>query len=196
MPESQYIQTSHTEEAINSLEFLESILSLVSKDIYNYKWCIYAAHNACQALMVLYVKESNGLGAFIEKDKKEFSDCIEKNKPFPSREEFLAPFRELYNRAINKNNKANINNHKEYLEKLNQLRNGFMHFKHDGASIKSSGIPTILLHSVEFSEALLNEFDVRCFFEESEVDKTLLLIEIIKKKLGLIQLRTPENEIP
>jgi len=153
-----YLRTDETEEAISALEMLSEITPFLVKDIYRWKWAIIATHNALQGFMVLALRHGNGLLALKDKIAAEWLKAYRDGGKRPV--EKLDNFLNLYKKV--KSDRMKCYGHSKKLiaksdhnwavNKLNELRNEFVHFVPKGWSLELIGLPEICLNCLEIIE--------------------------------------------
>ena len=158
-----YLRTNEQEEAIRSLEWAETQAQFIASDPYLWKWVLVALHNAAQGFMVLALWNGNGLLTLRPKLASKWLTAYESGGPFPV--EKLDEFLNLYAKVKNPENFHTIGsgpfnarpNHDFSLDKLNSIRNDFIHFTPKGWSLELAGLPGICLDTLELMQWLGQE---------------------------------------
>jgi len=160
MKATRYLRTDEQEEAVRSLESAELHARAIYVDPYLWKWVFISLHNASQGFMVLALWNGNGLLSLTPKAAKKWLEAYESSHPFPC--DRLDKFMNLYLKIKDQNNFSTIgsgpfipkNTHDASFEKLNEIRNEFIHFTPKGWSLQLQGLPRISLDTLELIEFL------------------------------------------
>ena len=158
-----YLRTNEQEEAVRSLEWAETQAQLIANEPYHWKWVFIALHNAAQGFMVLALWNGNGLLTLRPKIATKWLTAYENGGPFPT--EKLDEFLNLYAKvkdAGNFHTKGSgpfngKHSHDLSLDKLNSIRNEFIHFTPKGWSLELAGLPGICLDVLELMQWLGQE---------------------------------------
>lgn len=154
----KYIDTNEYLECVNSLKFVSELKKKIRKEPYNWKWTIISFHNALQSIMVMSLQGSNGLLTLKKKSEEAWLKAYYENSPKNPRLE-LDNFLNLY-KKIKSSSHLNYFQSKKYcppgtqdwaMEKLNALRNDFIHFGPKLWTIEISGLPGIILDCLDIA---------------------------------------------
>ena len=128
-------------------------------DIYRWKWALVALHSAVQGFMVLALRGGNGLAALKDDVAAAWLEAYEKQQPLP--EERLDSYENLYKKI--KSDRMLMYGHSKTfvptgsqggsINKLNDLRDDFIHFVPKGWSLEVTGLPRLFgdcLDVIEF----------------------------------------------
>ena len=182
-------------EAINTLFSLKNQLYLLDLKVYRWKWIIIILHNCLQNFMVCCLSS-----------KFNYFNVLKEGHPQMWYEYLLYPFKKvpkikldicisLFNKiqsdAMLKKKQSKIftatENHKYAVNKLNELRNNFLHFIPKDWSIEISGLPNLTLNILEIIEFLAFESDNYEWNNDSEKATCETVINDIKNKLILLK---------
>ena len=188
-----FLRTDETEEAISALEMLSEITPFLVKDIYRWKWAIIATHNALQGFMVLALRHGNGLLALKDKIAAEWLKAYREGGKRPV--EKLDNFLNLYKKVKSErmlcygHSKKFIAkpDHNWAVNKLNELRNEFVHFVPKGWSLELIGLPEICLNCLEIIEFLGWESGNIIFHRENQQLRAMSSLKIAKSVLSEIK---------
>ncbi|MBN3033129.1 MAG: hypothetical protein JW873_03445 [Candidatus Saganbacteria bacterium] len=169
---TNYFRTDTKQNAFDSLEKAAFFLGKTNEDINWCKWTIIALHSALYGFMVCALEGSAGFSTYpdyvTEKLLKFYSlppENRQKNGKFP--EVKLDYFWSLYEKIkspthMNKyyNSKTFVpkNNIDWNINKLNKIRNEFLHFTPKGWSLELNGIPQIVDDANEIIGFLVFDF--------------------------------------
>lgn len=145
-----YLRTDEESEAAEAICMASRTADDLERDINSWRWVVLALHNAVQGFMVLSLRHGNGLLALSDKSCKEWMEAYENNGPYP-RNEKLDRYLNLY-KKVKSNELGTIGGNKKFIpkgtqgksiKKLNEIRNGFIHFTPKGWSFSVDGLPRI-----------------------------------------------------
>lgn len=181
-------------EAVNSLEKTYQFLLEIHEDPYNWKWVIIALHNATQAFMVLALMGTASLN--VVKDREKWFEAIRLGNEYP-KQQFLLNFLKLYNDIKLKDRMMQNIYSKSFLcseeidgsmEKINELRNNFIHFIPCNWSIEIALFPEVCRQVLSVVEFLILESGNVRFYDNDEFEKANLAELITKIKSVLEEL--------
>jgi len=143
MDASRHIRTDERFEALKSLEMVVESLRSVVVDPYRWKWAILAMQNAVQALIVVTISGTAGLGALRPDIEKKWLEAYESGTGDFPEEMKIDCFPELYDRMKKKFSYTPDPTVDDSVKKVNLLRNKFVHFPPHSWSIGTGGLPRI-----------------------------------------------------
>jgi hypothetical protein len=153
----RWLRTDEYLNAEESLRKAAETVGLVHYDIREWKWLLEAIHAAVQGLFVLALSRGNGLLTLKTTHAAAWLNAHESGGPWPKRLD-LDYFLELYEKSkqqvLRGSHFVATPAHDAAMEKLNDLRNGFVHFGAQGWSIELAGLPSICLRCLEVADAL------------------------------------------
>ncbi len=164
-----FITTDWKRDVIDSLTLLHDALTRLDTDpSYAVKWALVAAHSASTSALAAHLSGSYGVGALEERAIDQVRTALEEGLMLPSKER-IASFLELLERATVEGKKREPTGgvHKEallqipgedrgLLERLNTLRNRYVHFRFGGWSLETA----YALESVEAGLRLIEAINV------------------------------------
>ena len=143
--------------ALDALEVLRDFLRAAETNRQRLRWAIVAAHQATQSFMISTLAGTDGTGVLTKRGSKAKKESVQRYKealwggqhppPDPPKNA-LASFMELYEflqddsegspmrRYVNSHGYVPGEQDSARMERLNQLRNGFIHFEPGGWFIK------------------------------------------------------------
>jgi hypothetical protein len=149
-----------TDEYVNAegaLRKAAATLPLVQHEVLEWKWVLEALHAGIQGLFVLSLSRGNGLLTLKSSHAAAWFKAYESGGPWPKKLD-LDYFLELYGKTkqhvLRGSNFSVTEAHDKAMEKLNNLRNGFVHFGAQGWSIELAGLPSICLRALEVANAV------------------------------------------
>lgn len=161
-----WLRTNEIEEFIDALEHTARLAGQVNGDVKVWKWLIIALHSALQGACVCALRghDTAGITVFTKKSWKEVWRWLDvesrKNSPPPMPAERPASLKELFVRVRDPQllpaphtYSASVDAVAD-IDKLNRLRNDFIHFVPRGLSLELSGMPRIVTHAAEAIEHL------------------------------------------
>lgn len=184
-----WLITDKTKEAISALEMLAETASSLNTDIYRWKWVIITTHNALQGFMVLALWGGNGLLALRDKIAAQWLRAYTEGGKYP--DEKLDRFLNLYKKI--KSERMLFYRHSRKfdptpdhdwaVEKLNKLRNKFIHFVPKGLCLELTGLPGICLRCLEVIEFLGWKSGNIVFYEEDQKERAM---SALKKAIKIL----------
>ena len=158
--ENEYLRTNHWIDAVASLEAAQEFCARVSLDEHQWKWVLIAVHSAVQGFMALSLEHGNGLLVLRDDITAKWLKAHESDKAYPG--EKMDFFMSLYEKV-----KSDVvccyygsrkfiaeSSHDYSMQKLNELRNDYVHFRPKGWSIELAGLPTLVLKCVDVARFL------------------------------------------
>ena len=132
-------------------------MRLVQRDPSEWKWLLEAVHAAVQGLFVLALSRGNGLLTLKSTHAAAWLKAYETGAPWPSKVDldyFLGLYAKAKAHALSGTGFCPTSAHDKAVTRLNDLRNGFVHFGAKGWSIELAGLPAICLRSLEVGDSL------------------------------------------
>ena len=191
-----WFETNETQEAVLSLQMMSEQLDHLAKtgNKHCWTWIIIGLHTALNGFMVLALSGTNSLNVFPENYAKQWLTAYYSNSgKYP--EPRLDCFLNLYNKI--KSEKMNLyTNSKIFIprgtqdssvEKLNSLRNDFIHFFPKNWLIEPSYFIQIVYDCLDIISFLAFDCGNVMWQEEDLETQTRELIEKAKKSVSLIK---------
>jgi len=163
---SDWLKTNEIEEFIDALEHTARQAARVREDVRAWKWLIIALHSALQGACVCALRghDTAGVTMLTKKSCKEIRHWLHvesrKNPCAPMPPERLASLKELFARVRDRDllpaphTLCATAEAVADIDKLNRLRNDFIHFVPRGLSLELSGMPRIVGYAAEAIEHL------------------------------------------
>lgn len=147
-----------TDEYVDTEASLRKVAELaprVEGDPREWKWLLIAVHSATQGMFVLSLSRANGLLTLKSSHAAAWLKAYEMGGKWPEKID-LDYFLELYNKVKKHSSSAGVftTDHDDAMRRLNDLRNGFIHFGRQGWSIELAVLPTICRRAFEVVDAL------------------------------------------
>jgi len=191
-----WFETNETQEAVLSLQMMSEQLDHLAKtgNKHYWTWIIIGLHTALNGFMVLALRGTNDLNVLPEKCAKQWLTAYDSNSgKYP--EKRLDSFLNLYNKI--KSEKMNLyTNSKLFIpkatqdssvEKLNSLRNDFIHFIPKDWLIEPSYFIQIVYDCLDIISFLAFDCGNVMWQEEDLETQTRELVEKAKKSVALIK---------
>ncbi len=159
MVEPRWIRTDPASDLLNSVEHCLLTFRLALSDERNWKWCVAAAHSAAQSAMVFVLDKAGQYEHFEPKSRRELIAYLNESSENPKKKYpkylHLATFIDLY-RACKKHLPKDVATPELYrdLERLNDLRNHWTHFKVNGWSLEVSLVRIATLAGIRLVDQL------------------------------------------
>lgn len=161
-----WLRTNEIEEFIDVLEHAAWLAGRVGEDVRTWKWLIIALHSALQGACVCALRghDTAGVSMLTKKSWREVWHWLDvesrKTPGAPKPPERLASLKELFARVRDSDllpaphTLCASAGAVADIDKLNRLRNDFIHFVPHGLSLELSGMPRIVGHAAEAIEHL------------------------------------------
>jgi len=196
---SPRLRTNETKEAISALEMIAETAKSLGKDRYRWKWTIIATHNALQGFMILALQMGNGLLVLKENIAAQWLKALREGGQYPT--EKLDSFLNLYKKIksdlmLRYENSKKFEakpNHDRAVERLNELRNDFIHFVPKGWCLELTGLPEICLSCLEIMEFLGWESENVSWYDETHEKRAILALKEAKQSLTKIKQKYEEE---
>lgn len=163
-------------DIVVSLKLIHLSLQQVNKDSDYWKWVIIALHSALQNAMILVLVAVNTALVYSPKSYKKWQEQNDQPKFNTGIQKyymdyFLGLFLKLekYSNSISPEDTSSWldNSTKQYMEKLNSLRDEFLHFGYKSWKIKIMDLRNLTEWGLSFLELLLDK-NMNVFFSEQE----------------------------
>ena len=156
----RWLRTNEAVETVTSLQMVCEQLPKVVDDLHRWKWVIISLHNALQC-MVQASRGSDRLDVTTDKGKRKWLAPFKSNSGcFPKlyMDNFLHLYEktqvpQLMKRYAQSQTFKPKGTQTESVERLNELRNKFIHFFPKSLSLEVSGLPAIVqdcIHIIDF----------------------------------------------
>ncbi len=165
-------------------------MRLVEEDITEWKWLLIAVHSAMQGVFVLALSFGNGLLTLKSSHSSAWLKAYRSGSPWPQKLD-LDYFLELYAKAkkhvlsrVTSQPKFVVTpEHDKAVRKLNDLRNGFIHFGAQGRLIELAGLPIICLRCLDVVEYLGWQSDVVMWRSVSQSNRARRALNALRRRL-------------
>lgn len=159
---SKWLRTDEYADAAESFRAAARFADGAQQNIREWKWLLIAGHSAVQSSLVISLSRGDFLQTLKQTNAREWLIAHESGGPWPAQLQ-LDYFLELYRKA-----KRHIvagtshgghftygTQHDDAMRRLNDRRNGFIHFIPQGWSVELRGLPPILASCVDIARHLL-----------------------------------------
>jgi hypothetical protein len=170
--EQRYLRTDHWTDAVWSLEAALEFSARLPADEAAWKWLLISVHSAVQGFMAIALEHGNALLVMKDHIMTKWLKAHDAGQPYPEArmDYFLSLYEKVKSDAVcgyvgSKHFIADAN-HDYSMKKLNELRNGFIHFFPQGWSIELKGLPAVCLRSIDVAQFLA--WDSRTIIWHSE----------------------------
>lgn len=196
MSNESFFRTDLISESYNALKMTGNFISEIKSDQYQIKWSIIAMHNALQCFMVLALRGTSDLTIIKQNKQNKNKDIFEiLSNPDNKLDNFMCLFKkckqdkymiQYVNSRTFCDNSGNITLN---VEMLNDTRNNFIHYFTSGLSIEVLACKSMLSHSLEVIDFLLNKSEnfTYQFSDEQICDMNCMINSINEtlKRLGI-----------
>jgi hypothetical protein len=166
----------------------------VEGEIAEWKWLLIAVHSATQGMFVLALSFGNGLLTLKSSHASAWLKAYQSGSPWPQKLD-LDYFLELYakskehvlSRASSQPQLVVTREHDKAMKKLNDLRNGFIHFGAQGWSIELAGLPTICLRCLDVAEYLGWRSDVVTWRSVAQSKRAQRALNALRRRLRSLE---------
>lgn len=149
-----WLRTDEYADVEGSLRKAEELVQRIEHNASEWKWLLIAVHSATQGMFVLALSSGNGLLTLKSSHAAAWLDAYENGGPWPKKLD-LDYFMELYEKAkLRLPAMSVVAEHDNAMRRLNELRNGFIHFAAQGWSIQLAGLPEICRRCLDVAEKL------------------------------------------
>ncbi len=150
----RWLRTDEYLDTVGSLSKAATLAAAAHQDSTEWKWLLIAVHSATQGMLVLSLSMGNGLLTLKGPHAAAWLKAYRSGGPWPQKMD-LDYFLELYKKAKIRLPANSLSaDHDDAVRRLNDLRNGFIHFGAQGWSIELAGLPSICRHCLEVTKAL------------------------------------------
>lgn len=158
-----WLRTNEHEEATSALEAVAEWSERVERDIGYWRWVVLALHNTAQGSMVLALRGSDGLRPLRDDIAAQWLTAYREGGQYPV--EKIDSFLNLYKKVKSDTKLSFVHSKKvtpsptlgRSMNKLNALRNDFVHFLPKTWSLEVSGLPEICIDCLALVEFLFWE---------------------------------------
>jgi len=191
-----WFETNETQESVISLQMMSEQLDHLAKtgNKHYWTWIIVGLHTALNGFMVLALRGTNDLNVFTENCAKQWLTAYYSNSgkyPEPRLDSFLNLYNKIKSEKMNLYTNSKIfiprGTQDSSVEKLNCLRNDFVHFVPKNWLIEVSGLPQITEDCIDIITFLAFGCGNVMWQEEDLETQTRELIEKAKKSVALIK---------
>lgn len=195
-----YLRTDTQTDVVESIDMVKEMSIAVRDDPQKWKWLIIAIHSAVQGLMVLCLEKGNGLLTQHPRTAKKWLEAYRSDKDFPDQR--LDFFLSLYKKTKSPDTHryyresafdADARND-EAMERLNELRNEFIHYNPKGWSIEIALMVEACLVCLDLIQHLAFKANSFIWNDEIDLEQTKSSVETIRNNLSTIQLQIAEAE--
>ena len=176
-------------DAVCSLELLVEHLPKVKTAPQQWKWVILSTHSALQGFMVLSLRGTNDLNVLTKKSASKWLEAYESKSPrYQPRK--LDDFMNLYSKIksdtmllwINSKCFTATKSQDECVQRLNAIRNDFIHYVPTSAAYNMKRWASIVLEVIPIIEFLVLESNNITFYDDDEQNRVTSLCDLAKKE--------------
>ena len=155
-----YLRTDHWSDVVESLEAAADFADQLPADSRQWKWLLIAVHCSTQGFMALALENGNALLVMKEHISSKWLKAHEDGSqyPDPKMDFFLSLYEKVKTDAIcsyvGSKKFVPADGHDYSMNKLNELRNGFIHFFPSSWSIQIAGLPSVCRRCIEIAHFL------------------------------------------
>lgn len=159
-PATGYLRTDHWVDTVSSLEAAHDFAGRAVADERFWKWLLIAMHSAVQGFMALALEQGNSILVMKDEIRDKWLKAHEKSAPYPEQrmDFFLALYEKVKSDAVCRyvQSKKFVPgpSHDYSMNKLNELRNDFIHFFPKSWSIQLAGLPKVCVDCLEVAHFL------------------------------------------
>ena len=176
-------------DAICSLELLVEHLPKVITTPQHWKWVILSTHSALQGFMVLSLRGTNDLNVLSKESAAKWVEAHE-SKPLRYQPRKLDNFMNLYSKIksdailLRTDSKCftATKSQDECVQKLNSIRNDFIHYVPTSAAFNTKRWASIILEVVPIIEFLVLQSNNITFYEDEERKRIISLCNLVKNE--------------
>jgi hypothetical protein len=153
----RWLRTDQCVTAEGALRKALQTIPLVREDVLEWKWLLEALHSGAQSIFVLALSRGNDLLTLKSSHAAAWLRAYESGAPWPKKldlDYFLELYAKVKEHVLRGTAFSVTRAHDDALDKLNNLRNGFVHFGASGWSIELAGLPSICLRALEVADAV------------------------------------------
>ncbi|HXG28955.1 MAG TPA: hypothetical protein VNJ47_08910 [Nevskiales bacterium] len=196
-----HLHTNHWVDAVSSLEAAQEYAGRVTSDERQWKWLVIAVHCSVQGFMALALEHGNGLLVMKEEITAKWLKAHEAGTAYPDPK--MDYFLNLYEKVksqdvccyVGSKSFAATESHDYCMKKLNELRNGFIHFYPQSWSIAFSGLANVCLRCLDVAEFLAWESQTIIWREQELNDRAMASMKVTRSTLQAVHeiLNSEEN---
>lgn len=155
-----HLHTDHWADAVCSLEAADEFAARALTDERFWKWLLIALHSAVQGFMALALEQGNSLLVMRDDVRRKWLEAHEQGAAYPDdrMDYFLALYEKVKSdvvcRYVSSKKFAPGPSHDYSMDKLNELRNGFIHFMPKAWAIELAGLPKVCLDALDVANFL------------------------------------------
>lgn len=170
MPE--YLRTNLWVDAVNSVESAQTFCARVTLDDLSWKWVLMAVHSAVQGFMALALDRGNALLVMKDRVAEKWLEAHRQATPCPLEQmDFFSLYEKVKTdvvaRYVDSRRFIPGPSHDDSMKRLNELRNGFVHFMPKVWAIELAGLPAICLDCLEVARFLAWESGTILWHDEA-----------------------------
>jgi len=173
---SKYLRTNLWIDAVTSLEAAQDFCVRVTVDELHWKWVLIAVHSTVQDFMALALEHGNALLVMKDRVAAKWLEAHATGAQYP--DEQMDFFLSLYDKVktdvvacyVESKKFVPGASHDSSMKKLNELRNGFVHFMPKLWDIDLSGLPAICLDCLDLASFLAWESGT-IFWRDEELSR-------------------------
>lgn len=191
MATAGYVRTDTAEDAVSSFEVASDFYTRALSDDRYWKWFVVAVHAGVQGTFALALDGGNGL--LVQKPdvaKATLAAYKQGSKKVP--ESHMDNFMRLYRKLHDKENLRSPSalplpvspNDELALERLNSLRDDFIHFNTKSWSIERALIETRVRGSLKVAQFVLFESEAVFWYEDSLKERAHGALKKLSEQLG------------
>lgn len=146
-----YLRTDEEVDAAEAMSVAARFAEEVELDLHKWRWLIIALHGAAQGVMVMSLRHGNGLLSLTDKSAAAWMKAYEADTKLPpvKLDNYLnlyAKVKDIELGCLGGNQRfIPFETEDEDIERLNFIRNDFIHFTPKGWSLQIDGLPRIAL---------------------------------------------------
>ncbi|MBM3758522.1 MAG: hypothetical protein FJW38_31690 [Acidobacteria bacterium] len=189
----RWLRTDEYADVESSLKKAAATAALVDSDASEWKWLLVSVHAATQGMFVVSLAFGNGLLALKATHASAWCKAYQSGAPYPARldlDYFLALYQKakelLFSGKLADSRFSATAEHDAAIKKLNELRNGFVHFAPQGWSIELAGLPTVCLRCLELVEHLGWQSHVVAWRSLAQSKRTHRSLRRLRRRLCLL----------
>jgi hypothetical protein len=188
-----FFSTDTQQDVIESLQTALEYAERAASDPQKWKWFVIALHSAAQGTMVLVLERGNGLQALTARSRDQWLKAYEARKDLP--EVYLNYFMELYQDIktdaalpyVHSEKFRAQKHHDAAMQKLNDLRNKWIHFTPKMWSIEAIYVVRTTRSVVEVLSFLLTKSQAFFWHDARSAETARFLIDSLGAKLERLE---------
>jgi hypothetical protein len=188
----EYLRTNLWIDAVTSLEAAQDFCARVTVDKLRWKWVLMAVHSAVQGFMALALEHGNALLVMKDDVAAKWREAHATGAQYP--DERMDFFLSLYDKVktdvvacyVESKEFVPGASHDSSVKKLNELRNGFVHFMPKVWAIKVAGLPVICLDCLDLACFLAWESGTILWHDEDLSRRAQTALTVLRAELTAI----------